>query len=269
MPGACKGNLLVDWVHLSKLVAVFLYPLNLSLLLILLSGLFYLSRRKKLGTSCVLIAITILMVSAMPPVANALIKNLESQHHPYKASVAPVADAILILGGAVALPQTPRVDLELVGASDRVRYAAKLYKEKKAKKIVIAGGNVFPQEDIRGEAYYIAQLLMEWGVPQQDILFEEQSRNTYENALYVKPLLDSSNLSRVLLVTSATHMPRAYAVFSAQNIDVIAAPTDILMANNDNPDIFNWIPTADALSNTTSAIKEYMGWYYYRLKGYL
>ena len=61
--------------------------------------------------------------------------------------------------------------MELVGSSDRIRFAGQLYKAKKAKKIVIAGGNVFPQQGVRGEAFYIAQLLIEWGVPQDDILF--------------------------------------------------------------------------------------------------
>ena len=259
----------MDWIYLSKLVSSFLYPLNLTLLLIVFAGLFYLFQQKKLAISFILAAIGILWVSATPPLSDYLIKNLESQHRPFKASDAPTADAILILGGAVAIPHTPRVDLELVGSSDRVRYAGQLYKENKAGKIVIAGGNIFPKRDIRGEAYYIAQLLMEWGVPEVDILFEEKSRNTYENALYIKPLLESSNLSKVLLVTSATHMPRAFAVFSAQDVDVIAAPTDILMTNTYTPGIFNWIPTAGALNNTTAALKEYMGWYYYRLRGYL
>lgn len=259
----------MDWIYLSKLVALFLYPLNLCLLFIFFAGLFFLFQRKKLGVSFICLAVCILLISALPLVSNYLVKNLESQHRPYKASNAPIADAILILGGAVAVPQTPRVDLELVGSSDRVRYAAKLFKENKARKIVISGGNVFQQQNIRGEAYYIAQLLMEWGVPEQDILFEEKSRNTYENALYIKPLLKSNNLSKVLLVTSATHMPRAYAVFNAQNVDVIAAPTDILMADNNAPGIFDWIPSADALSNTTSALKEYLGWYYYRFRGYI
>ena len=259
----------MDWIYISKLVALFLYPLNLTLFFILLSALFFICRRKKLGVSFILIAITILLVSASPPLSNYLIKNLESQHRPFKASDAPKADAILILGGAVAVPRTPRVDLELVGSSDRVRYAGQLYKENKANKIVIAGGNVFPQANIRGEAFYIAQLLMEWGVPAEDILFEEKSRNTYENAFYIKPLLESNNLSTVLLVTSATHMPRAYAVFIAQNVDVIAAPTDIIMADDNAPKIFDWIPTANALSTTTAALKEYMGWYYYRLRGYI
>ena len=259
----------MDWIYVSKLIALFLYPLNLTLVLILLAGLFFLLRRKKLALSFACIAVCVLWISASPALSNHLIKSLESQHRPFKASEAPNADAILILGGAVALPSTPRVDLELVGSSDRVRYAGQLYKQNKAKKIVIAGGNVFPQQSVRGEAYYIAQLLMEWGVPEEDILFEENSRNTYENAFYIKPLLSSNNLSKVLLVTSATHMPRAFAVFNAQNIDVIAAPTDIIMADENMPDFFDWIPNAGALSNTTAAIKEYMGWYYYRVRGYL
>ena len=99
--------------------------------------------------------------------------------------------------------------------------------------------------------------------------FEENSRNTYENAVYVKPLLKRNNLKSVLLVTSATHMPRAYAVFKAQNIDVIAMPTDYLVTDNDDPLVFNWIPTAQALSGTTWILKEYLGWWYYRLRGYI
>ena len=259
----------MDWIYLSKLVPLFLYPLNLTLFLFLLAICSFIFHKKKLGTSLAFFGISVLLISSLPPVSNHLIRNLESKHAPFKAIDAPAADAILILGGAVALPQTPRVDLELVGSSDRVRYASQLYKAHKAKKIVIAGGNVFPQTNMRGEAYYIAQLLIEWGVPEDDILFEEKSRNTYENAVYVKPLLEASNLATILLVTSATHMPRAYAVFAAQKIEVIAAPTDILMANDNNPNVFNWIPTAAALSYTTWILKEYLGWYYYRLRGYL
>ena len=259
----------MDWIYVSKLVSSFLYPLNLTLLLILFAGLAYLFQRRKLAAGFIVFALCVLWVSATPPLSNFLIKNLESQHPPFKAVDAPRADAILILGGAVAIPQTPRVDLELVGSSDRVRYAGQLYKENKAKKIVIAGGNVFPQSDVRGEAYYIAQLLVEWGVPRKDILFEEKSRNTYENAFFIKPLLESNDLSTVLLVTSASHMPRAYAVFRAQEVDVIAAPTDIIMAMTNAPSVFDWIPSASALSNTTAALKEYMGWYYYRFRGYL
>lgn len=259
----------MDGIYLSKIIAACLYPLNLSLLLLCIAGLFFLFKKSKWAKSSLVVSLLILLISASPPISSLLIRHLEHQHSPFEASDAPVADAILILGGAVALPQTPRVDIELVGSSDRVRYAGQLYRENKAKKIVIAGGNVFEQNNLRGEAYYIAQLLLEWGVSEADILFEDQSRNTYENAYYAKPLLKSNDLSTILLVTSAIHMPRAYAVFAAQDIDVIAAPTDILVVNNDMPGIFDWIPSATALANTTSALKEYMGWYYYRVRGYI
>ncbi len=259
----------MDWVFLSKLIPHFLYPLNLTFLLLILALLFFGFRKQKTAITFCLLSITILFVSALPQTPFYLIKNLERKFPTYLAADAPQADAILILGGALALPQYPRLDLELVGTSDRIRYAGQLYRAGKAGKIVIAGGNVFPQEGIRGEAYYIAKLLIEWGVPEADILFEEKSRNTYQNAFFTKPLLEQNNLDKVLLVTSATHMPRAFAVFKAQGIDVIAAPTDYLVTDNYNPKVFNWIPTAQALSGTTWILKEYLGWWYYRLRGYI
>jgi len=259
----------MDWVFLSKLVPLFLYPLNLVLLALGLAGLFYWFGKKSATIVSLLLASAILVISSLPVTAAALIRNLESKFTPVAAAEMSRADAIVILGGVLALPQHPRVDLELVDSSDRIRYAWQLYRQGKANKIIIAGGNVFPQQDVRGEAYYIAKLLTEWGVPQQDIIFEEQSRNTYENAVNIKPLLEENNLSSVLLVTSATHMPRALAVFKAQNIEVIPAPTDIQITESDYPAVFNWIPNAQALAATTWVLKEYMGWWYYRMREYI
>ena len=259
----------MDWVYLSKLIPLFLYPLNLTFLFLIVAIVLMRLRRKRTSLFFAVLSLSILLISALPQTPHYLIKNLERQFPTFTALDAPQADAVLILGGALALPQFPRLDLELLGSSDRIRYASKLYKANKAKKIVIAGGNVFPQKEIRGEAYYISQLLIEWGVPEESILFEEQSRNTFQNAKYAKPILEKHNLEKVLLVTSATHMPRAYAVFKAQGIDVIAAPTDYLVTDNDNPEVFNWIPTASALSGTTWILKEYIGWWYYKFRGYV
>ena len=76
-------------------------------------------------------------------------------------------------------------------------------------------------------------------------------------------------MPRLLLVTSSMHMPRASAVFRAQGIDVIPAPVDVQVTESDTPRVFYWIPSAHALSATTSALKEYMGFLYYRLRGYI
>ena len=65
------------------------------------------------------------------------------------------------------------------------------------------------------------------------------------------------------------HMPRAYAVFDSQQINVTAAPTDYRFADNDNPSILNWIPQAHALSALQQVLKEYLGYLYYYFRGYL
>ena len=87
------------------------------------------------------------------------------------------------------LPQFPRVDFELNDSADRIRYTAQLYHANKAPLIIVTGGNVFPQGGIEAESVYIKQLLTEWSVPESNIIIESNSRNTYENALYVKSIL--------------------------------------------------------------------------------
>ena len=69
-------------------------------------------------------------------------------------------------------------------------------------------------------------LLVEWGVPSTAILIETKSLNTYQNAINVKPILESHNINNVLLVTSAIHMPRALATFQSVGINAIPSPTD-------------------------------------------
>ena len=155
----------MDWVFLSKLVPLFLYPLNLAILLLCVAAICGCFRRFTAAVVTFSMAALILLISSLPVTAGALIGNLETGFPPVSAAESPEADAVLILGGALALPQPPRTGFELVNASDRIRYAWQLYKQKKAGKIIIAGGNVFPQHDVRGEAFYIAETAERMGCP--------------------------------------------------------------------------------------------------------
>jgi uncharacterized SAM-binding protein YcdF (DUF218 family) len=84
-------------------------------------------------------------------------------------------------------------------------------------------------------------------------------------------------IRRVLLVTSAMHMPRSLGIFQRQGIEAIPAPTDFLITEQEieEPDttpeatILSLLPDADRLRNTTRAIKEYLGMVIYRLRGWL
>ena len=112
------------------------------------------------------------------------------------------------------------------------------------------------------------EILQVMGVPEDVIVTEEASRDTYENALYSRTVLESRGINRILLVTSAYHMRRAEAVFRAQGFEVIPSPTDYqrLVAP---PLIPRWLPMVDDLDRTSRAIHEYVGYFSYSLRGQL
>lgn len=116
------------------------------------------------------------------------------------------ADLIVVLGG---------------GANTRVMKAAQLYHQGYASKILVVGKN---------EEQLIGKILLAAGIPETDIIYEPQSRSTYENAAYSLPLMTQWQVNSVLLVTSWFHSRRSVAVFRsiAGMPEVISVPTDMI-----------------------------------------
>jgi uncharacterized SAM-binding protein YcdF (DUF218 family) len=181
----------------------------------------------------------------------------------------PEVDAIVVLGGSLDPPLSPRLYLDLSGAIDRIWHGVRLFRAGRAATVLLSGGNVFPLPGVEGESFYAAQLMEEWGVPRSSILVEDLSRNTYENALYSKELLEENGLKKVLLVTSALHMPRALRVFRSNGIDAIAAPTDYNIVDLEQPEIINWIPSLNAMGSLSALIREKLGIIVYRYRGWI
>ena len=116
------------------------------------------------------------------------------------------------------------------------------------------------------------------GVPETAVWQQPYSQNTYQDALYSRDILAEKGVERILLVTSALHMPRSVAIFRKQGIDVIPAPTDFLISQAEWEDaltggpvqwLSNFLPSEDALEVTTDCLKEYIGLLVYRLRGWL
>jgi uncharacterized SAM-binding protein YcdF (DUF218 family) len=205
----------------------------------------------------------------MPIFADYLGLTLEERYPPLAVEATPTADAMVVLGGGVAVPAPPRITPDLSDAADRVLHAARLYRAGKAPVVLVSGGTIpWLGSDIP-EAGSMQSLLEEWGVPGTSILAENDSRNTYENAVFTRKLLAVHGLQRVLLVTSAMHMPRALATFTSAGIDAVAAPTDYTVTYREHRTVIDFLPDAAALSRTTDAIKEYIGYGYYRWKGWI
>ena len=267
------------FLYFSKLLPLLVYPLSLACLLLLL--LIALRRRPRWVLGLGLVALLLLWLGGNRLVSMALVRSLEWQYLP--PAELPQADAIVLLGGGEEPASWPQPLPGINDAGDRVIYAASLYQQGAAPRVIASGGVVGvdgPAEQPGAEA--MRDLLQLMGVPPEAITLEGRSRNTYENAVETRKLLAAEDRQtegeRILLVTSAMHMPRSQAIFARQGFEVIPAPADynVTQAEWDyywTPDpaiqVFNLFPSAEALDFTVRALKEYMGMAVYRLRGWL
>lgn len=197
--------------------------------------------------------------------ADLMMYSLEKDQRPKAMSVLPPADAIVVLGGAVRGDTHLGTLPDLGQQADRLLYSAALYQAGKAPLLVLTGGS---QPSARPEAQLMRESLAVMGVPGRVMLLEGASRNTYENALYSAVVLNNRNVRRILLVTSAYHMRRARPLFEKQGFEVTAAPTDFQRLVS-RPVLPPWLPSVDELSRSTIAIKEHVGFWVYRWRGWL
>ncbi len=257
---------------ISKFLPLFIYPLGLTWILLVVA--LVLRKKPTWQKTAIILAIAAIWIGGNTWVADSLARNLEWQYLPPEEF--PDAEVIVILSGGTAAPIYPRSTVEVGGAGDRVIYGAHLYHQEVAPHILLSGGQVPYFGESYPESQLMAELLNMLGVPDEAIWQENLSRNTYENALNSYEYLQEKGIDRIILVTSAFHMPRSVMVFERQGFDVIPAPTDYhitqeswarLWEPNFLTQLYNFFPSASNLSSTTHSLKEYLGLLYYRLRG--
>ena len=257
-------------IILSKILVVPFYPVGLAVLL-LAAGVIALYRGSvKPGRALVLGAGVVLYLFSIEPVSYFLVRSLEKQYNPSR-SFPPASAVVLLTGGEVA-KAPPRLYDEVNGAGDRILYSARLMKQRAAPRLLVTGGNIDFLRSIQGsEAEASFRLLTElFGVDSSLILLEKRARNTYENGVYTKAMLDSLKIPPVvILVTSAMHMPRSVAIFTKLGFTVYPAPTDYLEDAQGRSKPTDFLPSAEALYTATGALHEYYGIVAYKLLGRL
>ncbi|MES3001701.1 MAG: YdcF family protein [Pseudomonadota bacterium] len=249
--------------EIAKIGGYFLSPLTLVLALGLLAILFLARRKPRHAAVAGVAAFALLWVASLPVLAEYLIASIEEQYPARTSQAAPKADAILVLGGALSGASPPRRPVFSIGPSaGRVWQAAALYRAGKAPWVVISGGNQPGNEGEQAEGDAIAEMLVVLGVPEQAIRRETTSRNTRENAANVRGVLRDVGAKRVLLVTSALHMPRAMkslqVVWAAEPLEIVPQPTDVQIAHPTKSTKV-WLPSLDGLQGVTKALKEFAG----------
>lgn len=261
---------------LSKYVPVFLYPLGFSLILVAICLVSLwgpgFARRKRRIALLLFVCLVTLWTAACPVVANRLISGLEGRYVSEAAADYPAAGTIVVLSGGVACQQSGGRTVLPGRAFDRLYLGYLLYRAKKAPRIILSGGGVIWEQEpgALSESQRMFLLARQLGVPEKHLVIESHSRNTRENAWFTREILrDRGWDNTVLLVTSAFHMHRARACFEKLGMKVIPCPADFKHDPYGMPKGLDYLPGAAALDRTTIAVKEYIGWGYYRLRGWL
>jgi len=262
------------FVFLSKLLPTFIYPLGMVVILLAVG---LLTRRSPRWVRiCMSASLGILLVASNAWVPAALTRSLEWQFLPLETY--PQTEVIVVLGGSTASAQYPRQIVEISSAGDRILYAAQLYHQGVAPNLLLTGGYIPWLNQREAPANDMAEILGMLEVPEGALWYETQSQNTYENARFTWKILAEKGIDRIILVTSAMHMPRAAGVFEKQGFEVIPAPADYSITQSDwarlwepnlTTQLFNLLPTVSNMSETTSALKEYIGILTYSLRGWL
>lgn len=263
------------FLFLSKLLPLFIYPLGLACLLLFIALIVAWKYPQRVAIP-IGAALLILLLASNGWVDKLVIKSLEWEHIPQ--TELPNAEAIVILGGAVRATGKPRPFVEVNEAGDRVIYGAKLFRDGKAPLIIASGGRInWRGGGDQAESTDMATLLELFGVPKNAIIEDPTSLNTRENAVNVQKILQERQIKQVLLVTSAMHMKRSILILRHLGMDVIPAPTDFIFSEQDLQEpissweavILNMFPDSDRLQDLTRALKEYVGIFIYRLRGWL
>lgn len=156
-------------------------------------------------------------------------------------------------------------------AVNRLTDAVVLYKKGLVKKLLITGGdgNLIGRKS--PEAERTEPFLLQMGVRQEDILLENASRNTHENAIFTKQLLDSQRLTnaKLLLITSASHMPRSIGCFKKVGLNITPFPAHFIGEAPSWKTSYWLTPDSKAFSNWESIFKEWIGYVVYYFKGYI
>jgi uncharacterized SAM-binding protein YcdF (DUF218 family) len=252
--------------YLSKIVWSALQPSSLLLVLLLAGAVLLFTRYQRAGRRLVVIAAALLVAGGMLPFSTWLILPLEDRF-PRADLAGRDVDGIVVLGGAEAAAITATRSVHGINeAGERFTEAVALARRFPRARIAFTAGSVeiLAKPAIGADAGKV--VFEDLGIGGDRLILERGSRNTWENAVFTKALVDPKPGERWLLVTSAAHMPRAMGVFRQAGFPVEPWPVDYRTAGPwDLAGIFD--KPSEGLSRLDQASREWVGLLAYWLTG--
>jgi uncharacterized SAM-binding protein YcdF (DUF218 family) len=246
----------------SKLFWMAFAPLTFLSLVLLIGLIFY---SKKIGQFIVKYGLIVFLCLGFLPIGPNLLTFLETVH-PAPSGMAEKVDGIIVLGGGIdAHASRLYGKIQAAGPSSRLLEMMELSKVYPQAKIVYSGGSGDLNNPDDREADVVREFLANTGNLSKNMVFEADSRSTYENMVQSRDLVHPQAGENWLLVTSAYHMPRAAAVFKNNGWPVTPWPTGYVEEGE-----YRLLPSLDVLGNIYKlqvAAKEIIGIIAYTLTG--
>jgi uncharacterized SAM-binding protein YcdF (DUF218 family) len=250
--------------YLSKVLGFFLSPLNALFLIILIHFfvIFFFESKKLTRILSASILIVFVLLGFLS-ISNFVLNKIEDFITPSRHPIEKLA-GIVVLGGSFpdGLASKERNEVLLNEAAERLTKALEIYKKNPKVIILFSGfsGKINPQG--WNESELAKKFFMDQGVPIESLLFENKSRNTFENVIFSKDIIKKYR-GTWGLVTSASHMPRSYFLFKKQN--VILEPICVDFQTGTNQIFWLTFNLSKGLNNWSIIFHEMIGIFYYKI----
>jgi len=251
---------------LSKILSFLAQPLAVACMLFVAGWIVRGQRWKKILRVS---AFVILFFSSNFFIANEAMRAWEPAITPY-TSITKKYDYGILLTGVTKTNMKPKDRVYFTRGADRATHTLQLYKLGIIRKVIVSGGS--GRLDGRGvrEADDLADFLKLAGIPEQDLVIENQSKNTHESAKLVSEMLAAMDGPKeTLVITSAYHLPRAMACFRKAGVSADAFAVEPTAEERKyNPDTL-LVPTLEAMGIWQTLLKEWVGFIAYWFAGYI
>ena len=249
---------------LKKIIAPFFQPILFCLSLLVL-GLFFLifTMKKRTGKVLVTAGTLVLALFSYDGVSDMLVRPLESQYPPISdfQAIKDVKWIVVLGGGARVDPALPLSNYLSEAALVRLVEGIRIHKSMPKTRLLFTGGNWF--EGFTPEAKVMGDVAIGLGIKHEDIIVEPKAVDTKEHPIRVKEIIEDDPF---ILVTSASHMPRAVAIFAKYGMRPTPAPTDYLVMKKEGVSPGDFFPNADSLKKSGRSIHEYLGMAWAKLR---
>ena len=248
---------------LSKLFTFLFLPPGIFVVFILIGIILFLLNRKKAGIVILTLTAILIYLLSIEPVKDRILLPLENAF-PYPGKAELNCEAIVVLGGG-KISHSPAEEMK---AAVTPQVAKRLYTAFKVWKVVnkpliVSGGRVF-KEDVEPESSAMKRFLTNLGIPDEEIIEDDRSKNTFQNGIFSYEILSKKGIKKICLVTSAYHMPRSYRIFKSVGFSVIPVPADYRV-DRAPYDWSGYFPGMGNLYDGFSGIHEYVGIAYFEL----